>query len=62
MNNSVFHDLLLVSDIDGTLTELSKVPQKNLDAIAHFQQLGGTFTLCTGRPNVPWEKFCHRFR
>ena len=50
MNNSVFHDLLLVSDIDGTLTELSKVPQKNLDAIAHFQQLGGTFTLCTGRP------------
>ena len=50
MNNSVFHDLLLVSDIDGTLTELSKVPQKNLDAIARFQQLGGTFTLCTGRP------------
>ena len=40
MNNSVFHDLLLVSDIDGTLTELSKVPQKNLDAIARFKQLG----------------------
>ena len=39
MNNSVFHDLLLVSDIDGTLTELSKVPQElRLETLCHYRQ------------------------
>ncbi len=49
-NKKVFEDLLLVSDIDGTLTKLTKIPQKNIDAIKKFIAQGGTFTLCTGRP------------
>lgn len=46
----IFQGILLVSDIDGTLTELTKIPQKNIEAIERFTARGGTFTLCTGRP------------
>ena len=45
-----FDGLLLVSDIDGTLTELSEIPQANIRAIHEFIEQGGVFTLCTGRP------------
>lgn len=45
-----FDGLLLVSDIDGTLTELSEIPQENIRAIHAFVEQGGAFTLCTGRP------------
>ena len=45
-----FDGLLLVSDIDGTLTELTEIPQANIRAIHEFIEQGGVFTLCTGRP------------
>ena len=48
MDKPNFKGLLLVSDIDGTLAELSYIPKNNLEAIRQFQQLGGSFTLCTG--------------
>ena len=42
--------ILLVSDLDGTLIgENFVVPQRNLDAIARFQQEGGSFAIATGR-------------
>lgn len=50
MDKPNFKGLLLVSDIDGTLAELSYIPKNNLEAIRQFQQLSGSFTLCTGRP------------
>ena len=50
MDKPIFKGLLLVSDIDGTLAELSYIPKNNLDAIKRFVELGGSFTLCTGRP------------
>ncbi len=49
-NDKIFEGLLLVSDIDGTLTELTEIPRRNLEAIQRFVRMGGTFTLCTGRP------------
>ena len=50
-SGQIFKGMLLVSDIDGTLTELTEIPQNNIEAINRFIALGGTFTLCTGRPN-----------
>lgn len=49
-SGQIFKGMLLVSDIDGTLTELTEIPQNNIEAINRFIALGGTFTLCTGRP------------
>ena len=41
--------ILLVSDLDGTLIgENFVVPQRNLDAIARFQQEGGSFAIAVG--------------
>ena len=48
-SGQIFKGMLLVSDIDGTLTELTEIPQNNIEAINRFIALGGTFTLCTGR-------------
>ena len=45
-----FDGILLVSDIDGTLTDLTQVSRRNIEAIERFIRLGGHFTLCTGRP------------
>lgn len=45
-----FEGILLVSDIDGTLTDLTQVSRRNIEAIERFIRLGGHFTLCTGRP------------
>lgn len=43
-------NILLLSDIDGTLlTYDSVIPKKNLEAIAYFKSLGGKFALATGR-------------
>lgn len=43
-------DYLLISDIDGTLVNTNKeVPQRNIDAIRRYQELGGRFTIATGR-------------
>lgn len=49
-SGQIFKGMLLVSDIDGTLTELTEIPQNNIEAINRFIALGGTFTLCIGRP------------
>lgn len=48
---------LVASDIDGTLnTKARKLPERNLEAIRHFtQDLGGCFTLASGR-SVPSMK------
>lgn len=43
-------DYLLVTDLDGTLYKNQNfIPQMNLDAIKKFEELGGKFTICTGR-------------
>jgi len=43
-------DYLLVSDLDGTLYKNQNfIPQENLEAIKKFEELGGKFTICTGR-------------
>ena len=43
-------DYLLVTDLDGTLYKNQNfIPQENLDAIKRFEELGGKFTVCTGR-------------
>ena len=43
-------DILLITDCDGTLLRDDKsISQKDLDAIARFRELGGNFTIATGR-------------
>ena len=50
MDNLIFKDIILFSDIDGTLcTYDKKIPEKNLAAIERFKALGGRFSVCTGR-------------
>ncbi|MBE6722781.1 HAD family hydrolase [Caproicibacterium amylolyticum] len=43
-------DILLVSDLDGTLIDKSyQIPQCNIDALMRFRELGGHFVMATGR-------------
>ena len=43
-------NVLILSDFDGTFAgKETRIVQRNLDAIRHFQSLGGHFTFCTGR-------------
>lgn len=45
-----FENWLVVSDIDGTLNnKVRKLPKRNYDAIKKFTELGGNFTLASGR-------------
>ena len=45
-----FENWLVVSDIDGTLkNKMGTIPSANYDAIKKFTQLGGNFTLASGR-------------
>ena len=45
-----FEDWLVVSDVDGTLhNKMSVVPPRNARAIRKFTELGGNFTLASGR-------------
>jgi len=57
-----FADWLIVSDIDGTLNDkLRRLPDRNLKAIEHFVlDLGGHFTLASGRSVPSLEKHFHR--
>lgn len=57
-----FSDWLVVSDIDGTLnTKLRTLPARNLKAIQHFVlDLGGHFTLASGRNVTSLEKHFNR--
>ncbi len=44
-------DILLVSDLDGTLIgENFLIPPRNIEAIRRFQRKGGHFSVATGRP------------
>ena len=46
----LLEDYLLISDLDGTLYKNQNfIPQENLEAIKKFEELGGKFTICTGR-------------
>lgn len=43
-------DILLVSDIDGTIIPVSgRISERNLNAIEKFKKIGGSFALATGR-------------
>lgn len=43
-------DILVISDLDNTLlTAENGIPEYNLQMIKQFQQLGGNFTVATGR-------------
>ena len=54
-----FSDVLLTVDYDRTLTAPdSTIPARNLEAINHFMEQGGAFTVNTGR-SVPMVK-CFR--
>lgn len=54
---AIFSDILLTVDFDRTLTGPdSKIPQRNLDAIAWFTRNGGTFTVNTGRSTASFSK------
>lgn len=45
-----FDGILLLSDIDGTLTyKEGHISEKNLEKIAYFKSEGGTFSIATGR-------------
>ena len=53
----MFSDVLLTVDFDRTLTGPdSKIPQRNLDAVAYFMENGGSFTVNTGRSTASFSK------
>lgn len=54
----MFSDILLTVDFDRTLTGPdSRIPQRNLEAIAYFTENGGTFTVNTGRSTATFWKY-----
>ena len=54
----MFSDVLITVDFDRTLTGPdSKIPQRNLDAIAYFMENGGSFTVNTGRSPATFWKY-----
>lgn len=56
-----FENWLVVSDIDGTLNnKVRKLPKKNYDAIKKFTDLGGNFTLASGRLQSSLERNYNR--
>lgn len=53
----MFSDVLLTVDFDRTMTGPdSKIPQRNLDAVAFFMENGGAFTVNTGRSVASFKK------
>ena len=53
----MFSDVLLTVDFDRTFTGPdSKIPQRNLDAVAFFMENGGSFTVNTGRSVSSFKK------
>ncbi len=53
----MFSDILMTVDFDRTMTGPdSKIPQRNLDAVAFFMANGGTFTINTGRSVSSFRK------
>lgn len=49
MSHNIFKNVLLVSDIDGTLSYDKFIPERNIQAIHRFIQKGGNFVIATGR-------------
>ena len=45
-----FDGILICSDWDGTLFDGQGVPEEGVKAIRYFEENGGKFTLCSGRP------------
>ena len=53
-----FHDILLVSDFDYTLTKSDhSIPRENIAAIERFIQAGGAFTVATGRAKATFAQY-----
>ena len=53
----MFSDVLMTVDVDRTMTGPdSKIPQRNLDAVAFFMENGGSFTINTGRSVSSFRK------
>lgn len=51
-------DLLVVSDVDGTLLQAGYgIPKENIDAVERFVARGGRFTVCTGRSVVSIRRY-----
>lgn len=51
-------DLILISDLDGTIIPATGViSKKNLDAINELRKQGGTFTIATGRSPIQAKAF-----
>ena len=44
-----FEGILIISDFDGTIACDGKVSSENREAIRHFTENGGRFSLCSGR-------------
>lgn len=54
----MYRDILLTVDFDRTLTGTdSAIPQRNLEAIHHFMENGGKFTVNTGRSAATFRKY-----
>ncbi len=59
--DKTFENWLVVSDIDGTLNNKFRRPvQRNYDAIKKFTDLGGNFTLASGRLQSSLERNYNR--
>lgn len=56
-----FENWLVVSDIDGTLNnKIRKLPRRNYNAIKKFTDMGGNFTLASGRLKSSLERNYNR--
>ena len=53
-SGQIFKGMLLVSDIDGTLTELTEIPQNNWSS-----PWAAPSPCVPGGPNARWRRFCH---
>lgn len=52
-------DLILISDLDGTIVPHSgEISQTNLDAIARFRRADGTFAVASGRSPIQARRVC----
>lgn len=56
--NMPFSNTLLISDMDGTLLDSRcSVSPENLNALNHYVDLGGLFTIATGRTEATLERY-----
>ncbi len=56
-------DLLVISDLDNTLlTAKEGIPAYNIEMIEKFQQLGGRFTVATGRTVEAVSRFLNQIK